>query len=482
MSGFQFDHSYISLPENLFCRVQPQKVVQPELILYNEPLDRILGLDLSREKKELLAALFSGQQIPEGAYPIAQAYAGHQFGHFNQLGDGRAILLGEHIGPDNTRYDIQFKGSGITPYSRRGDGQATLSAMLREYLYSEAMHGLGIATTRSLAVVKTGEEVVRQELHEGAILTRIASSHIRVGTFEYAAHLQGKDTLRALFDYTVDRHYPHLKEKENAALALLEEVMQKQIALITEWMRVGFIHGVMNTDNMSIAGETIDYGPCAFMNSYDPSTVFSSIDTQGRYAYGNQPSIAHWNIGCLASALLSLIDDNQDRAVEKAKALLQTFPESFRKAWYQMLGRKTGLIDPDDAEKKIIDELLNIMKTHQADYTNMFAHLMHIPVPDHKVYQNEEFLVWKSKWQENISRRENPASTQSAMRQANPIYILRNYLVEEALDAYTQHQDNTRFNQLLQRMQDPYAYDEKDKDLQQPPHDGDTNYQTFCNT
>jgi uncharacterized protein YdiU (UPF0061 family) len=238
----------------------------------------------------------------------------------------------------------------------------------------------------------------------------------------------------------------------------------------------------MNTDNMSIAGETIDYGPCAFMNAYDPNTVFSSIDTQGRYAYGNQPAIAHWNIGCMASALLGLIDENQETAVEKAKALLQTFPELFRNEWYCMMGRKTGLIEPDVADKKLVDELLEMMKTHQADYTNMFAHLMHIPVPDHPVYESLEFKAWLTKRNASIVRRENNELIQSTMSNTNPIYILRNYLVEEALDAYAQHQDNTRFNQLLQRMQDPYAYDEKDKDLQQPPHDGDTNYQTFCNT
>jgi uncharacterized protein YdiU (UPF0061 family) len=482
MSGWNIDNSYSNLPERLFSHVHPQQIDNPSLVLYNQALGNELGLKVSLESNEILAELFSGKKLPPNSKPIAQAYAGHQFGHFNMLGDGRALLIGEQITPDNKRYDIQLKGSGLTPYSRRGDGQATLSAMLREYLYSEAMHGLGIATTRSLAVVKTGEEVVRQELHEGAILTRIASSHIRVGTFEYAAHLQGKDTLRALFDYTIERHYPHLKEKENPALALLTEVMQRQIALITEWMRVGFIHGVMNTDNVSIACETIDYGPCAFMNTYHPDTVFSSIDTKGRYAYGNQPSIAHWNIGCLASALITLIDDNQDTAVVKAKELLQTFPELFRKEWYQMLGRKTGLIDPDDTEKRMIDELLEIMKIHQADYTNLFAHLMNIPVPDHAVYQTQELLAWESKWRERIAERENAAIIETTMRKANPIYIPRNYVVEEALDAYAQHQDKTRFNQLLQRMQDPYSYNKKDSELQQPPSKGDTHYQTFCNT
>ena len=482
MPGWNFDHSYTTLPENLFSRVQVQKLSKPELILYNASLDKILGLGFSDLDNDSLAKIFSGQQIPANAYPIAQAYAGHQFGHFNQLGDGRAILLGEHIAPNEKRYDIQLKGSGITPYSRRGDGQATLSAMLREYLYSEAMHGLGIATTRSLAVVKTGEHVIRQEVNEGAILTRIAASHIRVGTFEYAAHLHGKDTLKALYDYTIQRHFPNLKDAENAALTFLNEVIQLQIELIVEWMRVGFIHGVMNTDNMSIAGETIDYGPCAFMNAYDPATVFSSIDTNGRYAFGNQPSIAHWNLGCLASALLSLIDENTDAAVEKAKELLQKFPQQFQEAWYQMMGRKTGLIDPDESDIYLIDELLTIIKKYKGDYTNTFCYLMNIPVPDHSIYQTEEFISWKLKWDERLTSKNSAESRFTIMRSSNPIYIPRNYLVEEALENFTTNQDNVLFDQMLQRMRTPYQYDEKDRLLQEPPPHGDAHYHTFCNT
>lgn len=482
MSGFNFNHSYISLPENLFSRVQPQSMAAPQLILYNASVDAELGLEYIQKNNERLADIFSGQQIPADAYPIAQAYAGHQFGHFNQLGDGRAILLGEHIAPNGKRYDIQLKGSGITPYSRRGDGQATLSAMLREYLYSEAMHGLGISTTRSLAVVKTGESVIRQELHEGAILTRVAASHIRVGTFEYAAHLQGKDTLKALFNYTIQRHFPHVKESGNQALTFLDEVMRLQIALIVEWMRVGFIHGVMNTDNMSIAGETIDYGPCAFMNAYDPNTVFSSIDTNGRYAFGNQPSIAHWNLGCLASALLALIDDNTDTAVEKAKSLLQQFPERFRHEWYNMMGRKTGLIITDESDRYLIDELLAIMKKHQADYTNTFCYLMEIPVPDHSMYQTEEFISWKLKRDERLTLKNSVEERTTIMRSSNPIYIPRNYVVEEALDNFTSDQSSTLFDQILEQMKDPYHYDKKDSILQEPPPHGDTHYQTFCNT
>ena len=482
MHGWNFDHSYITLPENLFSRVDIEKIPNPELILYNSALDAELGLHFTDEKNEILAALFSGQQIPAGAHPIAQAYAGHQFGHFNILGDGRAILLGEHIAPDQKRYDIQFKGSGTTPYSRRGDGKATLSAMLREYLYSEAMHGLGIPTTRSLAVVKTGEEVIRQEIHEGAVLTRIASSHIRVGTFEYAGRLQEKETIQALFDYTIQRHFPHLKESVHPALAFLNEVMRLQISLIVEWMRVGFIHGVMNTDNMSIAGETIDYGPCSFMNAYHPDTVFSAIDTQGRYAYGNQPAIAQWNLACLAGALLKLIDDDQPRAIEKAKFILNEFPALYNEAWYAMMGRKTGLMNPDAYDKQLVDELLFIMKKHQADYTNTFCYLTEIPVPEYLFYHSEEFLSWKSKWEERITIKTSAEEKITAMKSVNPIYIPRNYLVEEALDKFTANQDSDLFDQLLQRMKNPYLYYEKDILLQEPPPNGDAQYLTFCNT
>lgn len=482
MPGWNFDHSYITLPENLFSRVDIEKIPNPELILYNSALDAELGLHFTAEKNEILAAIFSGQQIPPGAHPIAQAYAGHQFGHFNILGDGRAILLGEHIAPDQKRYDIQFKGSGTTPYSRRGDGKATLSAMLREYLYSEAMHGLGIPTTRSLAVVKTGEEVIRQEIHEGAVLTRIASSHIRVGTFEYAGRLQEKETIQALFDYTIQRHFPHLKESVHPALAFLNEVMRLQISLIVEWMRVGFIHGVMNTDNMSIAGETIDYGPCSFMNAYHPDTVFSAIDTQGRYAYGNQPAIAQWNLACLAGALLKMIDDDQPRAIEKVKSILNEFPALYNEAWYAMMGRKTGLMNPDAYDKQLVDELLFIMKKHQADYTNTFCYLTEIPVPEHLFYQSEEFLSWKSKWEERIAIKTSKEERITVMKSVNPIYILRNYLVEEALDKFTANQDSDLFDQLLQRMKNPYYYDENDILLQEPPPNGDAQYLTFCNT
>jgi len=308
--GWQFNHSYTQLSPVLFSRTAPTPVALPRTVLLNMLLANELGLQVGKENRDAITQMLSGNELPFGADPIAQAYMGHQFGYPNMLGDGRAILLGEHITPAGERMDIQLKGPGITHYSRSGDGRATLYSMLREYIISEAMHHLGISTTRSLAVVATGQPVYREQINEGAVLTRIAASHIRVGTFEFATRHLPKEEFRTFLDYVINRHYPELKESDNPALDLLYAVMQQQADLITQWMRVGFIHGVMNTDNMSIAGETIDYGPCAFMNRYDPATVFSSIDTKGRYAFGNQPFIAQWNLGVFASSLLPLIDDN----------------------------------------------------------------------------------------------------------------------------------------------------------------------------
>ena len=484
MPGWNFDHSYITLPESLFSHVKLEKVAQPELVLYNQRLDAELGLHFADKKNEILADVFSGQLIPADAHPIAQAYAGHQFGYFNMLGDGRAILLGEHIAPNGKRYDIQFKGSGLTPYSRRGDGKATLSAMLREYLFSEAMHALGIRTTRSLAVVKTGEQVIRQDIHDGAVLTRIASSHIRVGTFEYAARLDGKETLQALFNYTIERHFSHLKGKDDLALALLNEVMHHQISLIVEWMRVGFIHGVMNTDNMSIAGETIDYGPCAFMNTYHPDTVFSSIDTQGRYAYGNQPYIAQWNLSCLAGALLKLVDEDQNVAIEKVKAILNDFPRLYNNAWYRIMGRKIGIEVMDESVMKLVDELLEWMKLTKADYTTTFLYLMETPLPKQAVsiYEEEKFRIWQKEWQEKVAVSGGLHHAQSIMRNLNPVYIARNYLVEAALDAAVYENNYRLFQSMIERLSTPYSFEEGYDEFFLLPERFDHNYKTFCGT
>ena len=331
--AWQFNHSYTKLPKDFFVEQLPVKVSNPKLLLLNEPLLKSLGLDKEALSREAWGNIFSGNELPEKAHPIAEAYAGHQFGHFAILGDGRAVLLGEHVNPDGDHFDIQFKGSGQTPYSRRGDGRAALGPMLREFIISEAMFALKIPTTRSLAVVMTGESVMRDELLPGAILTRVAKSHIRVGTFQFASTLNDTNKLKALADYTIDRHYPECKAKDNPYLAFLNAVIERQALLLSQWMHVGFIHGVMNTDNMSISGETIDYGPCAFMDRYHPETVFSSIDRHGRYAYANQPPIAQWNLARFAETLIPLIDQNTDKSIELASQSVNDFSDQFQRAW-----------------------------------------------------------------------------------------------------------------------------------------------------
>jgi len=326
---FNFDNTYLALPGELFTVCPPTPVSQPQLVAFNDSLANELGLSTSNIQPDELADIFSGNVLPEGAASLAQAYSGHQFGHFSRLGDGRALLLGEQITPDGRRYDLQLKGSGPTPYSRRGDGLATLSAMLREYLISEAMHALGIPTTLSLAVVVTGEPVYREQVQPGAVLTRVAKSHIRVGTFEHISQFSSVETLKVFTEYVLKRHYPELLQTENPVLSFLQKVIEKQTDLIVSWMRVGFIHGVMNTDNMAVSGETIDYGPCAFMNAYKPETVFSSIDTGGRYAFGNQPEMALWNLTRLAESLLPLIDTDIKKAIAKAEDVLNSFQHLF---------------------------------------------------------------------------------------------------------------------------------------------------------
>jgi len=338
--GWKFDNTYSNLSQSMLSKLNPTPVKTPELVLFNHNLSKEIDLDFSQIDNKELALIFSGNQLPEGSESIAQAYAGHQFGHFTILGDGRALTIGEHLDKNKNRYDIQFKGSGKTPYSRNADGRAALGPMLREYIISEAMHNLGVLTTRSLAVIKTGEDVVRESILKGAILTRVASSHIRVGTFQYALISKNKNDLKTLFDYTLERHYPNIKRSGSSAVDLLKVVLEKQINLICHWMRIGFIHGVMNTDNMTISGETIDYGPCAFMDKYDPGTVFSSIDHQGRYAYFNQPKIVLWNLERFAESLLPLINNDNNVAIKIAKEVLKEFPEKYKKKWLEMMKKK----------------------------------------------------------------------------------------------------------------------------------------------
>ena len=477
---WNLEHTYQQLPKALFSPIHPIPVKAPQLVLLNHSLAEELGIALEKYDTETLGALFSGNQIPNDGQPLAQAYAGHQFGQFTMLGDGRAILLGEQITPKGERYDIQLKGSGRTPYSRGGDGRAHFSAMLREYLISEAMHFLGIPTSRSLAVVITGEPVYREKVRHGAILTRIASSHIRVGTFEYARNFHEGKYLKDLLQYSIARHYPELDEAENPALAFFEAVMDKQLQLILQWMRVGFIHGVMNTDNMSIPGETIDYGPCAFMNAYDPMTVFSSIDTQGRYAYGNQPFIAHWNLGCLGSALLPEIASNTEEAVKLAKASINEFPKAHENQWLEMMGKKLGIAEVKASDKALVDDLLHWMKNNKADFTNTFLYLRRNAFPQDSIYQETDFKAWLQLWQERISGTKSKA--QELMDQNNPAFIPRNHLVEEALEAASNDGNMQPFQELLAVLQDPYSDKPGFEKFQEVPVEVDKGYQTFCGT
>lgn len=482
--GFNFDNSYTRLPEKFFLKTNPVPVSHPTVCLFNNELAKEIGLNIDVERdSDIISKILSGNVIPDGATPISQAYAGHQFGHFTMLGDGRAVLIGEHITDTNKRIDIQLKGAGQTPFSRRGDGRATLRSMLREYLISEAMHGLNIPSSRSLAVVTTGEKVYREEIHDGAVLTRLASSHIRVGTFEYVRNFLSVEELRLFTKYVVERHYSAFISSENMAIDLLRAVMQKQIDLIIEWMRVGFIHGVMNTDNMSVCGETFDYGPCAFMNAYHPDTVFSSIDTGGRYAYDNQPSIAHWNLACLASALLPLIDETESEAIKKAQEVLNSFQSVYEEKWWEMMGKKIGFQQVDNNEKILISRLLQWMKENKADFTITFLFIQGDIKLESEIYTNDLFVNWLSDRNkllalQNISIEE--AST--TMHSVNPQIIPRNHLVEKALDYACYQNDFSIFHQLLKVVQSPYSNNSTPMDFQLPTENGDGGYRTFCGT
>ena len=479
--NWNFDNSYSKLPEAFKEIIKPVSVLNPELVILNEDLAKELGLDFSKIDKNELSALFAGNILPEGTNSIAQAYAGHQFGHFTMLGDGRAVLIGEHVTSQKKRYDIQFKGSGRTSFSRGGDGRAALGPMLREYIISEAIHSLNIPTTRSLAVTKTGEKVVRENLLEGAILTRVASSHIRVGTFQYIAAKQNINELEILIDYTVDRHYPEIKSSKTKAVDLLNLVIEKQCQLIVDWMRVGFIHGVMNTDNMAISGETIDYGPCAFMDHYDPKTVFSSIDKFGRYAFSNQPPIAKWNLARFAECLIPLIDKDEDQAIKTATEIIDNFQNIYGKKWLNMMKSKLGLFGENKDDQDLINSLLNWMKKNKADYTNTFSYLMEMPIKD-EIYNEKSFTDWVKKWK-NRSRLNNSNKEKQIklMKKVNPLIIPRNHKVEEALiDA---DKDNYKtLVRLLSIIQKPYNPKGNFSEFQSPPPASKEKYQTFCGT
>lgn len=482
--GWRFDNSYARLPEVLYSRVAPVPVVRPGLVVFNEKLAAELGLDAQALAGGNGAAIFAGNLLPDGAEPIAQAYAGHQFGHFTNLGDGRAVLLGEQMTPDGRRVDVQLKGSGRTPYSRGGDGRAALGPMLREYIISEAMHALEIPTTRSLAVATTGEQVVREELLQGAVLTRVAASHIRVGTFEYAAAVGDREALQALTGHTLRRHYPESVADDNPALALLDGVLEKQAALVARWLCVGFIHGVMNTDNMALSGETIDYGPCAFMDAYDTATVFSSIDRGGRYSYGNQPQITHWNLVRLAEALLPLMDKERERGVEIAEAALGRFPERFGHHYLRGLRAKLGLLTEEDGDFDLAKGLLDWMKNSGADFTNTFAALTRAAATGQagEVAAGVGDEQWQREWSARL-RRQQRSSEEVAriMRQANPVVIPRNHRVEEALAAAVGG-DFGVMHRLLDVLAHPFVETDANAPYRSPGEATGEPYRTFCGT
>ena len=478
--AWSFDNTYSRLSDTFREEIKPTPVHNPTLLILNKELANDLHLDFSKINKKDLAKLFSGNFLPEGSNTIAQAYAGHQFGHFSMLGDGRAVLLGEHLVNKNNRFDIQFKGSGKTSFSRSGDGRAVLGPMLREYIISEAIHALKIPTTRSLAVVKTGEKVLRESLLPGAILTRVASSHIRVGTFQYIAAKKNIDDLKTLVDYTIDRHYPEINSSNNKAFDLLNLVMEKQCQLVVNWMRIGFIHGVMNTDNMAISGETIDYGPCAFMNHYNPKTVFSSIDKFGRYSFSNQPLITKWNLARFAECLIPLIDKNEDSAIRIVIETVDNFQKIYESKWLNMMRDKLGLFGEDKNDDKLINNLLIWMEANKADYTNTFCHLMNLEVADHEVYKDKNFINWYNEWQKRLLINNNlKEKSLNLMKISNPIVIPRNHKVEEAL-ATANKGDLKNLNKLLTVLNKPYEISETIKEYQLPSTD--ENYQTFCGT
>ena len=479
--GWCFDNTYFKLSKTFKEDIKPIPVKKPELVLFNKELADDLNLNFTNLDNQRLSALFSGNSLPEGSNSLAQAYAGHQFGHFTMLGDGRAVLIGEHLSKNKKRYDIQFKGSGKTAFSRNGDGRAALGPMLREYIISEAMNGLRISTTRSLAVVKTGEDVIRETSLAGAILTRIASSHIRVGTFQYIAARGKKDELEILFNYVIDRHYPDIKNSKNKAIDLLAIVMEKQINLVINWMRVGFVHGVMNTDNMTISGETIDYGPCAFMNTYDPKTVFSSIDQMGRYAYCNQPVITKWNLSRFAECLIPLIDKDQEKAIELATKIINSFEKNYEEKWLNMMRDKLGLFGVDEKDKLLILDLLTWMHQKKVDYTNTFCHLMNENIEKDKDYEDKDFQNWKIRWYERLKTNNNtPEKYLKLMKTVNPLVIPRNHNVEKVL-AEAEKDNLKPITKLIEILKDPYTKKNNINDYQNPSN-SDENYKTFCGT
>lgn len=498
-TDFAFDNSYAKELEGMYAPWEPSKVPAPRWLKFNRSLALELGLNADALEGERGLAVFSGNVIPEGATPIAQAYAGHQFGGFSpQLGDGRALLLGELVDPNGQRRDIALKGSGRTPFSRGGDGKAAIGPVLREYLISESMHAMGIPTTRSLAAVATGEQIYRDRPLPGAVLTRVAASHIRVGTFQFFAARGAHDKVRQLADYVIDRHYPDIKALQGSDryLALLDAVQERQARLVAQWMGAAFIHGVMNTDNMTLSGETIDYGPCAFMEVYDPDTVFSSIDHGGRYAYGNQPGIAQWNLTRLAETLLPLIDtDNEERAVQLATSSIEQFPDRFDRHWLKVHRRKLGLNEDsahDKGDRELLNDLLRMMHAGKVDFTSAFRQLA-----DTLTHQSEPWLqlmgnqqsrdeasAWLERWKRRVgSSSANASDVATEMNRVNPIHIPRNHLVENALEAAVDSKDMRPFERLLAIISRPFDADPANALAALPGTPEQTQgFRTFCGT
>jgi len=482
-AGWSFDNTYARLPNILLSKILPIPVKSPKLIVLNEKLSEELGLDFSSINRENLSLMFSGNYLPKGSETIAQAYAGHQFGHFTLLGDGRALMIGEHISKNKKRFDIQFKGSGITPYSRNADGRAALGPMLREYIISEAMHYLKIPTTRSLAVVTTGENIMRENKLPGAILTRVASSHLRVGTFQFAAINGKEEVLKILVDYSIDRHYQNLKKDKNKALSLLRSVIKKQVELVTHWMRVGFIHGVMNTDNMTISGETIDYGPCAFMDIYDPETVFSSIDLSGRYAYFNQPGIAKWNLARFAETLIPLIDKKKEIAIKIAEEEINNFNNIYEVSWLEMMKKKIGIFGENNKDKELIEELLNWMNNKKADFTNTFCFLMERDFEKKEIFKDSNFIKWHKRWKIRLSQNKKSFNESiKIMKDNNPQVIPRNFKVEEVLNLASNDMNLKPLEDFLEVLKRPYDYEKKLEEYKLVPKTTSQIYKTYCGT
>jgi serine/tyrosine/threonine adenylyltransferase len=489
VGGFVFDNTYARELEGFYVTWKAAQVERPSLVKFNRELAQELGLDADALDSEKGARILAGNEMPEGAAPLAQVYAGYQFGGFvPQLGDGRALLLGEVIDRNGRRCDIQLKGSGPTPFSRAGDGRAALGPVLREYLIGEAMHALGIPTTRALAAVLTGEPVFRETALPGAVLTRVAASHIRVGTFEFFAARGEQAKVRRLADYVIDRHYPELKGDAKPYVGLLERVRDKQAALVASWMHVGFIHGVMNTDNMAISGETIDYGPCAFMDHYDPATVFSSIDTQGRYAYANQPRIAHWNLARFGETLLSLIDAERNRAIARATELVNGFPEQYERHWLKGMRAKLGLVNEEEADLNLATGFLGLMEGKKVDYTLAFRYLADAALgrgePLRALFADPSaYDLWSGHWRARLAREAMAPSVRvQAMQRANPAFIPRNHKVEEALSAAVERADYTPFETLLNILSHPFDDQPEFAAFAEPAPEGQGCYRTFCGT